>query len=120
MRSPPLALKSRLLSKRSSAGDYDLSIMSVGIKVGYAPSLAVAGASPCSAEMTENYDQHQNVDWKEVGREAYELQLRHGRNAAAYAAKLAEKAARGGMPDAEAFWRAVYATLRPRAFASKA
>jgi hypothetical protein len=69
--------------------------------------------------MTENNDQYQNVDWNEVGREAYELQLRHGRYAAAYAAKLAERAARGGMPEAEAFWRAVYATLRPRAFASE-
>jgi len=56
----------------------------------------------------------QAVDWIEVDREAHELELRHGRNAFTYAAKLAEEAKRAGDPAASAFWHAVSASLAPR------
>ena len=55
-----------------------------------------------------------DVDWIEVDREAHELELRHGRNAFTYAAKLAEEAKRAGDPVAAAFWHAVSASLAPR------
>jgi hypothetical protein len=56
----------------------------------------------------------QEIDWIAVGREAHELELRHGRNAFAYAAKLAEEAKRAADPSASAFWHAVSASLAPR------
>jgi hypothetical protein len=53
-------------------------------------------------------------DWIEVGRTAHELADRHGRNAYAYAKKLADAAKAEGR-DAEAdFWVKVSATVRQR------
>jgi hypothetical protein len=54
------------------------------------------------------------VNWIEVGRETLELDLRHGRNAFSYAAKLAEEAKRAGDPGAAGPWHAVSASLAPR------
>ena len=54
------------------------------------------------------------VDWTEVGREAQELELRHGRDAFKFAAKLADQADRAVDPAGAAFWNAVSASLAPR------
>jgi hypothetical protein len=54
------------------------------------------------------------VDGVEVSRQSHELELRHGQNAYAYAARLAEAAQRKGERAAAAFWRAVSRTLAPR------
>ena len=53
-------------------------------------------------------------DWVEVGREAHELQLRHGQNAHEYAAHLAAVAFREDKTKESEFWNAVHATLKPR------
>lgn len=54
------------------------------------------------------------VDWMDVGREAQELELRHGRDAFKFAAKLADQAERASDPARAAFWNAVSASLAPR------
>jgi hypothetical protein len=56
----------------------------------------------------------QAIDWIEVGRQVHELELRHGRNAFEFAAKLADKAERAGELAAAGFWGAVSASLKPR------
>jgi hypothetical protein len=54
------------------------------------------------------------VDYIEVGRKAHELAGTHGPNAAAYAAKLAERARAEGAAEEFALWKAVEAALTPR------
>ena len=56
----------------------------------------------------------QVIDWIEVGRVAHELELRHGRNATSFAAKLADQAERDGQISGAVFWRSVSAALSPR------
>jgi hypothetical protein len=56
----------------------------------------------------------QAIDWIEVGRVAHELELRHGRNAPSFAAKLADQAERDGQISGAVFWRSVSAALSPR------
>ena len=63
--------------------------------------------------MTEE-NPKQVTDWIEVGRVAHELELRHGRNAHSFAAKLADQAERDGQISGAAFWRSVSAALSPR------
>lgn len=79
------------------------------------PSQAVPRGVPARRDNEMSQDSpKQEVDWIEVDRGAHELELRHGRNAFTYAAKLAEKAERAGDPAAAAFWRAVSVSLAPR------
>lgn len=54
------------------------------------------------------------VDRLKVGRTAYQLRIDHGPDAYLYAARLAREADADGKPEEAAFWRAVYAALRPR------
>lgn len=56
----------------------------------------------------------QVIDLIEAGRVAHELELRHGRNARSFAAKLADQAERDGQISGAAFWRSVSAALSPR------
>ena len=55
-----------------------------------------------------------SIDWVEVGRVGYQLELDHGRNAYTYAGKLAEQAAKRGDEHGSEFWRAVSSSLAPR------
>jgi hypothetical protein len=59
------------------------------------------------------------VDYVEVSRKAYELSYAHGRNARAYAAKLAAAALAEGQIEEHHFWKAVEAALTPRGSAPK-
>ena len=54
------------------------------------------------------------VDYVEVARTAHQLAIDHGQNAYLRADKLAREAEATGNRDDAAFWKAVYATLRPR------
>lgn len=54
------------------------------------------------------------IDYVEVDREAYRLSLSHGPTAHLYAMRLAETAERNKEFEVGQFWRAVYATTRPR------
>jgi hypothetical protein len=56
----------------------------------------------------------ERIDFTEVGRQAHELGLRHGRDAHYFAAKLALQAQSNGRTDEHAFWKAVERTLTPR------
>jgi hypothetical protein len=55
------------------------------------------------------------ADWLEVSRTAHQLALDHGQSAHVYAAKLAREAAKEGKLQEAEFWRAVSASLTPRA-----
>lgn len=66
------------------------------------------------AQHAENQESSPAIDYVEVDREAHQLLQSHGQNAYLYAARLAEKAANDGEREAEQFWRAVYASIRPR------
>lgn len=55
-----------------------------------------------------------NVDWIEVSRAAYQVELDHGRNGYRYAEKLAAEAKNESRLDDSGFWAAVAAALRPR------
>jgi len=57
---------------------------------------------------------NQVIDWIAVDRVGHELQLRHGRKAYAFAARLADQAEASGDIPAAAYWRAVVASLMPR------
>ncbi|UWZ83825.1 DUF6966 domain-containing protein [Occallatibacter riparius] len=57
---------------------------------------------------------HSKPDFIEVGRTAFELVNRHGRNACRYAANLAAEALSEGKSDEAAFWKAVAEHLQPR------
>jgi hypothetical protein len=61
--------------------------------------------------MPEPYD---HDFWAEVSRSAYELGLRHGWNACAYATQEAKKALAEGRADEQRFWEAVAAAMRLR------
>ena len=54
------------------------------------------------------------VDYVEVEREAHQLSLSHGPTAHLYAMRLAETAEENGDVAGGQFWRAVYASIRPR------
>jgi hypothetical protein len=54
------------------------------------------------------------IDWIEVNRVAYQIELDHGGNAYPYAARLTEKAKVESTPETYEFWKAVAASLRPR------
>ena len=54
------------------------------------------------------------IDWIAVGSEAHELELRHGRDAFKFAAKLADQADRAADSAKAAFWNAVSTSLAPR------
>jgi hypothetical protein len=54
------------------------------------------------------------IDYIEIGRVAYELSERHGRNAHCYATKQAELALAKGAIDEQRFWEAVAVALKPR------
>jgi hypothetical protein len=51
----------------------------------------------------------------EVGRAGYELELRHGLYASAYAKRLAAQADKNGDVEDKMFWQAVARHLEPRA-----
>jgi len=53
-------------------------------------------------------------DYIEVGRKAHELAHAHGRNAHAYAAKLAAAALAEGQVEEYRFWKAMEGALMPR------
>ena len=56
-----------------------------------------------------------NVDYVEVGRKAYELQVAQGQDGAwRYAAKVAAECLSAGEMDEHAFWRAVELSLTIR------
>ncbi len=54
------------------------------------------------------------VNFVEVDRQGYELELRHGRDAWKYAARRSEQASAEGKPDEAVFWLAVANSLKPR------
>ena len=55
------------------------------------------------------------VDYREVGRKAYEMELAYGREGARrYAAKLSNQATSGEKSDEGTFWKAVELSLTTR------
>ena len=54
----------------------------------------------------------------EASRKAHELEATHGFTALAYAERMLAKAVVDGEAEAEDFWRAVAASLRPREVSS--
>lgn len=55
-----------------------------------------------------------NIDWSEVNRAAYQIELDHGANAFHYAVWLAENAKAESRHEEGEFWAAVAGSLRPR------
>jgi hypothetical protein len=62
--------------------------------------------------MTEETLDHEF--WMEVARAGHELEISHGRSAASYAAKNAERALTEGKSEEHRFWMAVAAANSPR------